>query len=118
MKIKSVEGKADYKSWRKWAIILGVFFLISIVSIIITGKSILSPETESTFCDKIKGTPAWIKDGEIIGYGYRGDWNVLPDGVFFYYNPRCFPCQKQIENFGEQYFLELKEGGYAIDCTK
>ena len=118
MKIKLVESKADYKSWRKWAIILGIFFLISIASIIITGNSILAPKTELTFCDKIEGTPAWAKEGKIIGYGYMEDLNVLPDGVFFYYRPGCYWCQKQIKNFGEQYFSELKEEGYAIDCTK
>lgn len=118
MKIKLVENKVDHKSWRKWAIIFGIFFLISIVSIIITGKSIFSPEAELTFCDKIKGTPAWIKDGKIIGYGYREDWKTLPEGYFFYYNPRCSPCQKQINNFGEQYFIELKNNGYAINCMK
>ena len=64
-----------------------------------------------------KRTPAWAKDGEIIGYGYREDWNILPNGVFFYHRPNCYWCQKQIENFGEQYFTELKSNGYVIDCS-
>lgn len=70
-----------------------------------------------SLCYEIKGTPAWVKDGKIIDYGYK-DWNTIPRDYFFYYNPACPPCIKQIKDFGEEYFTELKQRGYAIDCTK
>ena len=117
MKIKIVDKK-NYKSWRKWAIVFMVFFLVSAISISITGNSIFTPKIESTLCNKIKGTPAWVKDGEIVDYGYKEEWKTLPDGYFFYYDSRCYPCHRQIENFGEEYFSELKEGGYVIDCMR
>jgi len=107
-----------YKSWRKWTLIFVICFLISSISIIITGTSIFTPKVNylEDPCDKIKYVPAWIKGGEIIDYGYNKERTTLPKGYFFYYDSRCPACKKQIENF--ENWEEIKQSGRAIDCSE
>ena len=119
MKIKIVEGNKNYKTWRKYAIIFMFLFAIS-GFLLATGRdNPLNPKPENPYeiCELLKGTPAWVEDEKILGYGYKENWNTIPEGVSFYYRSDCGWCHKQILVFGEEYFNKLTSEGRAFDCS-
>lgn len=91
----------------------GVSYLSEQEQIEIYGKVVTPLES---FCSKIRGTPAWIKDGEVVDYGYKKDWKTIPEGYIFFYHPDCIWCQRQIELWGQDYFNSLLEERRAISC--
>jgi len=116
MKIKIEEGK-EHQGWRKAGICFIILFLATGVYLMMKGNEPYEELSKFVTCSEIKGTPAWIKGGEIIGYGYK-EINEIPDGVTFYYHPECYWCKKQIELFGEEYFNELEKKGYTVNCAE
>lgn len=76
--------------------------------------------SEANLCNNIRGTPAWVKDNQIIGYGYTElePQNLVDNKVVFLYNPDCIHCQRQVEYWGEDEFNDLSAKGLAIDCTR
>jgi len=117
MKIKIEEGK-EHQGWRKAGICFIILFLITGIYLMLKGNEPYEELSKFITCSELRGTPAWIKDGEILDYGYKEEWKEIPDGVLFYYNPECYWCKKQIDLFGEEYFNELKEKEYAINCAE
>ena len=115
MKIRFEETN-NYKSWRKAAICFMILFFISAIYLVVAGNKPYEELSKNITCSNIKYTPAWVKDGKILGYGYK-DWKELPEGVSFYYHPSCLPCQKQIENFRDLW-EDYKKKGVVIDCSQ
>lgn len=108
------------KSWRNATISL--FIMI----VILLGYSIYNYTKDpgvlpKNLCGKIKGVPAWVQYGEVIGYGVID--NSVPGfpeeleevEIYLLYSGSCPACQLQIKNFGE-YWEEYQSLGYAINC--
>ena len=88
-------------------------------------------KTPEELCLDITGTPAWVaSDGVqqniIIAYGYKG--NITKDGgnlvdflinnkIYMLYNSECGWCEKQIEDFGEDWNRYLNKG-LTINCKE
>ena len=70
-----MKSEADkIKSRRKWFFVIGILLIISIGSIVVSAddNSILNPNKAiEVSCKNIQGTPAWIQNGVVIGYGYN-----------------------------------------------
>lgn len=107
-----MKRKINYKNI---AICFMILLMIFGIVLVIKGNESYEEISAQAFCSKIRYTPAWVKDNQILGYGYK-DLKELPEGVIFYYQTGCPACHKQIELFGE-YFKELEEEGRAIDCA-
>lgn len=80
-------------------------------------------------CYKIKGTPAWIKDGKIIGYGYGFPQNyakqsfndivndyLIPNKIAFVWDEKCIYCRNQIREFGDSW-EDYQKSGLTIKCN-
>ena len=88
-------------------------------------------KTPKELCLDATGTPAWvIGDGHngnvILGYGYKG--NLTEDGtnlvdflinnqIYFLYTTRCGWCQKQVQDFGEDW-IRYFDSGLTINCAE
>jgi hypothetical protein len=80
---------------------------------------------DEKICSEIRGTPAWVQHGDIIGYGYQTFGNkslqVVPtfinQSIMFVYHPDCYYCQEQIKYFGTDWEL-YQDSGLTINCEE
>lgn len=134
MKVREEENKGLLGASRDNPWILATFFFGVIVLFLLIGEFVtlqakwdkqnnLNPED---LCSEIQGTPAWVQNGEIIDYGYNsfGDQTIrvvnevlIPEQIYFLYNPNCGWCKKQIEYFGKDWD-DYVNSGLAIDCME
>ena len=115
-------------SWKRATFILLIFLCIGVCYILYEVKKEMpgSDIFKAKMCIKIQGTPSWASsDGEIIAAGYTNfgevSYNVveevlIPNKIYFIYNPDCGWCKKQIEYFGSTWD-KYKESGFTVDCS-
>jgi len=114
--------------------------ILSIVCLCLIGANLLpnleesilpakNPNPADYFCNKTTSTPSWGDiNGNIIDVGYKnfsilfGNQSVdivneflIPNKVFFIYNPGCGWCQKQIEYFGLTW-QDYVNSGFTVVC--
>ncbi|MHA1344495.1 MAG: hypothetical protein ACTSQG_10940 [Promethearchaeota archaeon] len=74
-------------------------------------------KNEIDLCNVISGTPAWIVDGKVLGYGYKGNLSVdglINNQIEFYYRSGCGFCEKQINDFDD--WNKYKLSGLVSEC--
>jgi len=101
-----------------------------IVELGIEDINFIGEKTEDyIICSKMSGTPAWVMNGTIFGYGFKNftemnsSLNVvseylIPSGISFYYSSRCGWCHRQIEQFGEENWKQYQDAGLTVDCLE
>jgi len=129
------EIKQQTKSpWKKAFFVVGIIFLITAVFMITGKQNPLNPQPDSSIdysksiCSQIKGTPAWMQNGEIIGYGYGFPENyalqsfndvvndyLIPNKITMVWDEKCIHCQRQIESFGDSW-QDYQESELTIEC--
>lgn len=107
-------------------ILMGIFFYYQAT------KEVEVPQPKDIkvhFCEILQGTPSWGNfQGEIFDRGYK-DFHamanksydvvnevLIPDQIFFIYHPDCGWCQKQIEEFGDNW-EDYVNSGLTVDCS-
>ncbi|RLG10588.1 hypothetical protein DRN69_08815 [Candidatus Pacearchaeota archaeon] len=118
-KSKSKEGKILKKlrenPYIATTIVLIIFILILFGNYLINYSK--EDKTECNLCNIISGTPAWIVNGKILGYGYKGNLSVddlINHKVEFYYRKSCGFCRMQIEHFDD--WEKYKQSGLTNEC--
>jgi len=115
--------KTRMNTWKRISMIeIGL-----IIILLVTGFWNILQETKTTrhpelLCNEIKGTPAWVKEGVIFDYGYKGKQKGIVDAliksnIYFLYSSYCGYCEKQIADFGEDW-NKYVDSGLTIDCSK
>lgn len=73
------------------------------------------------FCRAIRGTPAWLLNGELY-YGYRERLTnvdtLIKNDVYYLYNPDCAFCIKQKELWGDEQWQKLQSAGLTVNCKE
>jgi len=91
--------------------ILGFIILYMIIS------PFFNSSNEIDLCNVISGTPAWITEGKVLGYGYKGNLSVdglINNQIEFYYRSGCGFCEKQINDFDD--WNKYKLSGLVSEC--
>lgn len=120
--------------WRKAFFVVGFIFLISAVFMLAGKQNPLNPQPDSSIdyskaiCSQIKGTPAWMQNGEIIGYGYGFPENyaqqsfndvvndyLIPNQITMVWDEKCIHCLNEIKRFGDSW-QDYQDSGFTIEC--
>ena len=81
-------------------------------------SDLIPPTTIQDICSKIQKVPSWCQGEEIIGSGYKPNWNVtylLDNKICFLYSATCSYCHKQILEFGDEWET-YNSSGYTAQC--
>jgi len=98
--------------------IVSTIFLGLVVLVLIFNQIQIEKQETLNLCNVIGGTPAWIVEGKILGYGYKGNIDVnelIKNNVEFYYNPNCSACEIQINDFDN--WTKYKNSGLTKKCS-
>lgn len=110
--------------WILSTFVLGILCLIFLVDAFVPDIPESIFEDNISICSKIEGTPAWIINDEIVGYGFTTFNDSLPsqvvdklieDEMYFIYRDNCSWCQLQIEYFNESWYKYVNSG-LTIRC--
>ncbi len=114
-----MKGKID--PWKKLVIIEIIVISFLIINLIF-GSDEFNP-TPKEMCERAEVVPSWMSEGQVINKGYKGKPgegvidSLIQEEVYFIYSSECSYCQKQIEDFGEEW-LKYKDAGLTVDCSK
>lgn len=131
MKVKIEKKKSP---WRKVFFVVGIIFVITTIFMLSGKQNPLNPQPDArinyykSICSQIKGTPAWIQNGKIIGYGRgfpenyaRQNFNdvvndyLIPNKITFVWDAKCIHCQKEIVRFGNSW-QNYQDSNLTIEC--
>jgi len=92
-------------------IVLGILVLILMI-----GSFFPKEVKEKDLCSVISGTPAWIKNGKVMGYGVMNASieKLIENNVEFYYGENCGYCKYQISIFDN--WTKYEESGLTKKC--
>lgn len=98
------------------AIIIVFLFVMSLIE---QKNTLIAPQCncEVDLCNVISGTPAWISNGRILDYGYKGNLSVdklIENNLEFYYKEGCGYCSAQIQSFDK--WEEYQNSGLTKKC--
>lgn len=87
-----------------------------------------NPVVGSSICSQISGTPAWVQNDKIIGYGEQfvertlnQEFNdvvndyLIPNKIVFVWDPKCIHCHNEINRFGSSWQKYL-DSGLTLEC--
>lgn len=114
---------------------LRIFIALGILFFIVGGLLIFSEifgnddsSNTNDICSQIRGTPAWMHDNEIIGYGYnfpesyaKQSFNdivndyLIPNKITFVWDAKCVHCQNQIKDFGDSW-IDYQNSNLTKQC--
>ena len=126
MKLKVVEGKKkDF--WKTGTLIL--LFVVILIGLVFYIQYVRGEKKfEGDICSSIQGTPAWMQNGEIIGYGEGFPENyarqsfpdvvndyLIPNKITFIWDAKCVHCQNQIREFKDSW-IDYLHSNLTIEC--
>lgn len=124
------DKKQQKVNWRKMFFVAFLIFIV-VSFFMISGKPnplYPQPDGREDICQQIRGTPAWMQSGEIIGYGYgfpqdyaKQSFNdvindyLIPNKITMVWDAKCIHCQRQIAEFGDSW-QDYQDSGLTVEC--
>lgn len=121
-------------NWKKMFFVVGIIFIITTLFMIMGKQNPLNSQPDSSIipqeeiCSSIGGTPAWMQDERIIGYGYSFPQNyaqqsfndvvhdyLIPNKITMVWDEKCIHCQNQIKDFGDSW-QDYQDSGLTHQC--